>query len=1021
MQFKKWLATAVTEGKGKPLSLQLPRQQTMANTIKTRPLVPSGSSNLGYGGGSSRRAGGAKNHWVNSVGHYKIPDSGNERIATWNIRTMQRDGKMENIQQEMKTNKINILGLCETRWKGSGDYNDNGYRIIYSGGKKHQNGVALILDRHHSERVIKTIKKNDRMMLTVIEAEPANIAIIQVYMPTTQHDDDEIEEMYEQIEELIQETKRNDYLILMGDWNAIVGEGRDGQETGAFGLGSRNPRGQQFVDFCKQHQMTITNTLFEQNYRRRYTWKSPGDRMRCQIDYIAVRQRYRNSVKKSCSYPGADADTDHNLVMMTTNLKLKKVKRRKPKKRWNLEKLKNQEIARNYATQVEQQLDNVGQDCINGKWNKVKDVIKEAAEVNIGYIDKIAPKKPWINDEMISKMRERRKWKAINTEIGRKNYKKLNNELRRETQRARDTWWQEICHNIQDLEKRGQTDLMYHRIKEVTGEKKTQEKGTAIKDHNGSLLTDKMNIRGRWKTYIEDLYNKPNKPTQEELQLEKEEEIEEDFKGPSILQSEVEEAIRHMKKKKSEGIDNIPAELLKSLNSTTIKILTDICNDMYNQGKWPEDFYKTIMIPLKKKLNATECSDHRTISLIPHASKIMLRILTRRLETKASNYIGKSQFGFKRGCGTREAIGVMRTLIERSLEYDNQLYICYIDFEKAFDRVNWKTLMETLRRLGIDWKDRRLIQDLYINQIATIRIDNEESNPAIIGQGVRQGCLLSPLLFLIYTERMMIEALDNVDEGMVIGGETIKEVRFADDQAMVANTERGLQKLINSLNLKAKDFNMKINVKKTKAMRISRSGEETINITLDNQQVEQVKSFKYLGAIITSNGRCNEEIRTRIAMAKTAFMKRRELLTKALHIETKKKIVKTIIWSVALYGSETWTLQEKDKKRIEALETWIWRRMQCISWQDKKTNEEVFEAINEKRSILNTIIRRKKNWIGHILRGESMVKTIIEGRFLGKRGRGKPRKGMLDEFKSSSYRILKDMTSKREEWRMWMP
>lgn len=156
-------------------------------------------------------------------------------------------------------------------------------------------------------------------------------------------------------------------------------------------------------------------------------------------------------------------------------------------------------------------------------------------------------------------------------------------------------------------------------------------------------------------------------------------------------------------------------------------------------------------------------------------------------------------------------------------------------------------------------------------------------------------------------------------------------------------------------------------------------------------------------------------------MAKAAFMKRRELLTKALHIETKKKILKTIIWSVALYGSETWILQEKDKTKIEALETWIWRRMQCISWQDKKTNIEVFEAINEKRSMLNTIIRRKKNWIGHILCGDSMVKAIIEGRFLGKRGRGKPRKGMLDEFKSNSYRVLKDMSAKREEWRMWTP
>src|SRR4030088_1382105 len=93
---------------------------------------------------------------------------------------------------------------------------------------------------------------------------------------------------------------------------------------------------------------------------------------------------------------------------------------------------------------------------------------------------------------------------------------------------------------------------------------------------------------------------------------------------------------------------------------------------------------------ITKKINTIDCEDHRTISLISHESKIMLKILTERIEYKAKDFIGRNQFGFRKGRGTRDAIGVLRTCVEnvceRSLEHGNSVYICFVDFEKAFDR-----------------------------------------------------------------------------------------------------------------------------------------------------------------------------------------------------------------------------------------------------------------------------------------------------------------------------------------------
>src|SRR3989442_6384974 len=183
----------------------------------------------------------------------------------------------------------------------------------------------------------------------------------------------------------------------------------------------------------------------------------------------------------------------------------------------------------------------------------------------------------------------------------------------------------------------------------------------------------------------------------------------------------------------------------------------------------------------------------------------------------------------------------MRTLCERSLEYGNEVFICFVVFEKAFDRVNWVKMFEILKSLHIDWRDRRLLQDLYMRQEAVVRTEGGDSDPGVIGHGVRQECPLSPLLFSIYAEVMMIEALEDMKEGVLVGGQLVSDVRYADDQGMVADTEMRLQRLMNKLNDTAKNFGVKINVQETKTIVVCWDGGGIINITVDGQRIEQVK------------------------------------------------------------------------------------------------------------------------------------------------------------------------------------
>ena len=151
----------------------------------------------------------------------------------------------------MKRNEITIMGICETHWEGSTDFVSDQYRIIGSGGDMKRNGVALVIDEKVCGEILHIDRISERIMMIKIKAQPVDMMIIQVYMPTSQAKEEDVDEVYECVQDILANNKGKYNTVIMGDFNAVVGMGKKSKCVGEYGLGKRNKRGQKLVDFAK--------------------------------------------------------------------------------------------------------------------------------------------------------------------------------------------------------------------------------------------------------------------------------------------------------------------------------------------------------------------------------------------------------------------------------------------------------------------------------------------------------------------------------------------------------------------------------------------------------------------------------------------------------------------------------------------------------------------------------------------------------------------------------------------------
>ena len=347
----------------------------------------------------------------------------------------------------------------------------------------------------------------------------------------------------------------------------------------------------------------------------------------------------------------------------------------------------------------------------------------------------------------------------------------MSREIKRKAKGCKDTWIKSLCAKVDKAHQAvKKSKEVYSTIKTIT--RKPTIKMQTIKGKDGKILTDLEEVKTRWKENYEELYNKRN-PADEETANSIPHNTDQE---PEIMREEIVSAINKMADGKSPGFDGITAEEIKAAGETGIDILHQLCQRIWTHETFPDDWGKAIITPIYKKKDKLDCGNYRGISLLSHAGKIMALIIQKRILNKTEQILSESQAGFRSGRSTIDQLFTIRQIVEKYMERKRGLFICYIDFEKAFDSIWQEALWKALNFYGFPKKFINLLKALYQKSLSAVRVNGELTEWFRTTVGVRQGCVISPQLFNILLELVMAYALHETNVGANIQGAILSTI-----------------------------------------------------------------------------------------------------------------------------------------------------------------------------------------------------------------------------------------------------
>ena len=399
------------------------------------------------------------------------------------------------------------------------------------------------------------------------------------------------------------------------------------------------------------------------------------------------------------------------------------------------------------------------------------------------------------------------------------------------------------------------------------GKKRKFMGNSAVMSRDGEIITTEEEQLARWAEHFEEVLNRPEPPTIPSFRIG--EPLDICVTPPT--REEVLAAISGMRNNKASGEDGLKAELFKALPEENSIILQKLFEKVWEEERVPKDWLKEIITKIPKKGDLKDCNNWRGVTLLNVVSKIFAKCLFTRIQELVEKILRKHQSGFRKGRACADQTFILRKIIEESLEFQRAVFINFVDFEKAFDSVYRSALWDIMREYGIPEKIIGMIRLLYDGFVCAVIQDSKLSPFFAVELGVKQGCLLSGLLFLLVIDWLMKRTTEERNTGLEwVNGETLEDLDYADDLGLVSENLEDLQEKTTRLSRKAKGVGLKVNARKTEVMRVCT--EEDRKVKLEGTELKDVEEFTYLGSKITKTGGTEEDVMARIGKAKASFV-----------------------------------------------------------------------------------------------------------------------------------------------------
>lgn len=931
-----------------------------------------------------------KNKHSNQTSCLKISYNHNLRIGTLNCKGLKPHGedvKQHLLIQAMRSQNIDILFLQETHLNTNSCEVVQGHTFIYStsitdeqrkqadenrkdarnrangGGNGHRqvntrqttldrefHGVAVILNPFAKLHLSDYEQISGRLMSISLHASGPPIHILNAYAPQSATPSQTKEAFYDCLESHFNSFPRAHVRYIVGDFNVRLHAKCDHEYMlgpHIFGRGlaylhcissevMENRR--LFLSFCAGCDLFVMNTWFDKPAQKQLTFREPASKHEppwtpdrfAQLDFVLAPNRWKNSIKDVSARPELFIDSDHYIVVTDCRVRLQAKNEVSRPLKYRMPTAQQKEHFNQFIAQLMQK--NVFQDA-----DSFLDAVQQAEMHCFTRVPR-EQRRPYISPSTWQKItrrneaHERHDWMTVN---------QLNVEIKRD---ARKDKRRALLHTLEQC----RTEKEKWEGPKILKSKKIV-KFTKLKDRHGN----RVGYDKRAEAIADYLYHVQWQPEQLPPNRERGKVVRTqlEINCNPITSSEIISAIQKMKAGKAPGHDCISIDTIKALNYDNCELLTQVLNQWWIHESIPNNHLLAKVVSIFKKGNTQDLANYRPISLLTCAYKIFASVLQARIAAVCDVHLAATQYGFRAARSTQQPLFIARRIQDIAEQSGSDLLLVFLDWEKAFDKINHERMFEALNRMNFPPKILRIIKALYAAPCFHVQHDEFISGTYVQNCGIRQGCPLSPYLFVIVMS-VMFSDIRAEHHRILSHGKLdhvlFSEILYADDTVLVTRNTRTMNVLLHAVEQESHYYGLKLNQSKCAAVTTNRRHGIKFR---DGTPVPHEEHVTYLGGIVTRNVNVGAEIENRISATMATWRRMHLFFSQAnCPIHWKLVVYNSMIRSKLLYGLETLELTTGLLSKLEAVQLRGLRKILHMSTtyiNRANTNLEVYRRANQ--------------------------------------------------------------------------